>query len=206
MSGWTIHSTHGQLDPRECIRFNLCQERQSASWVPFHPTHELFCSCSLQYSEPSLASVLYSLLRVFFCFLLLFFFFFFTIYPFWVFWVLHFLCYGFCLFPGSFFSGWTPCTNQKPLLLSWWRIRKDRKQEKKRGAQFPTIAGKHSSLRRQGRHCQDQPRGGLCQPLTCGAVKFQQGLGRGVASQRSDLATAGERRGTFVLGVSLILR
>ena len=38
------------------------------------------------------------------------------------------------------------------------------------------------------------------------AVKFQQGLGRGVASQRSDLATAGERRGTFVLGVSLILR
>ena len=74
MSGWTIHSTHGQLDPRECIRFNLCQERQSASWVPFHPTHELFCSCSLQYSEPSLASVLYSLLRVLFCFLLFFFF------------------------------------------------------------------------------------------------------------------------------------
>ena len=72
MSGWTIHSTHGQLDPRECIRFNPCQERQSASWVPFHPTHELFCSCSLQYSEPSLASVLYSLLRVFF---FLFFFF-----------------------------------------------------------------------------------------------------------------------------------
>lgn len=78
--------------------------------------------------------------------------------------------------------------------------------EKKRGAEFPTIAGKHSSLRRPGRHCQDQPRGGLCQPLTCGAVKFPRGLGRGVASQRSDLATISEHRGSFVPGVSLILR
>ena len=200
MSGWTIHSTHGQLDPRECIRFNPCQERQSASWVPFHPTHELFCSCSLQYSEPSLASVLYSLLRVFF-----FFFFFFTIYPFWVFWVLHFLCYGFCLFPGSFFSGWTPCTNQKPRLLSWWRIRKDRKQEKKRGAQ--SCQSWKAPFPQKARSALPGPAPRRALPTSdLWAVKFQQGLGRGVASQRSDLATAGERRGTLVLGVSLILR
>lgn len=66
MSGWTIPSTHGQLDPTEGIRFNPCQE--SASWVPFHPTQEVFCSSPLQYSKSSLASVLHSLLRVF-CFL-----------------------------------------------------------------------------------------------------------------------------------------
>ena len=208
MSGWTIHSTHGQLDPRECIRFNLCQERQSASWVPFHPTHELFCSCSLQYSEPSLASVLYSLLRVF----IFFFFYHLSLLgvlgpPFPLLWVLS--------FPRLFLL-WLN-TLHKPeatvtLLVKNQERQKTREEEGSTvsyhswKAQFPTIAGKHSSLRRQGRHCQDQPRGGLCQPLTCGAVKFQQGLGRGVASQRSDLATAGERRGTFVLGVSLILR
>lgn len=41
MSGWTIHSTHGQLDPREGIRFNPCQESQLPG---FHYTPHMRCS------------------------------------------------------------------------------------------------------------------------------------------------------------------
>ena len=187
MGSWTLEKVSG-LTPLKRVSFlgSISPHSGGVLLLPFTVFWTFSCLCSAFFIEGFL---------------------FFTIYSFWVFRVLHFLCYWFCLFQGSFFSGWTPCTNQKPLLLSWWRlrIRKDRKQEK-RGAEFPTIAGKHSSLRRLGQHCQDQPQGGLCQPLTCGAVKFPQGLGRGIASQRSDLAAIGEHRGSFVLGVSLILR
>ena len=164
MSGWTIHSTHGQLDPRECIRFNPCQERQSASWVPFHPTHELFCSCSLQYSEPSLASVLYSLLRVFFFFLFFFF--------------LPFIpsgCSGSSISSvmGSVFSQALSSLVEHPAQTRSHGYSPGEESGKtgnkrRRGEHSPARAGKHRSLRRPGRHCQDQPRGGLCQPLTCG--------------------------------------
>ena len=41
MSGWTIHSTHGQLDPREGIRFDPCQESQLPG---FHSTPHMRCS------------------------------------------------------------------------------------------------------------------------------------------------------------------
>lgn len=88
MSGWAIHSTHVQLDPKEATRFNPCRQRESVSWVPFRPSFAR-ALCSI----PSLFLAFAFLTEVF------------TVYSFWVLWVLHFLCYGFRLFQGPFFSG-----------------------------------------------------------------------------------------------------
>lgn len=131
MDSWTLEKVSG-LTPVKRVSFlgSIPPHTWGVLLLPFAVFWTFSCLCSAFFIEVFL--------------------FFFTIYSFWVFWVLHFLCYGFCLFPGSFFSGWTPYTNQKLLLLSWWRlrIRKDRKREEEGSrvsyhswkAQFPQKA------------------------------------------------------------------